>query len=164
VELRRNGTPIKLREQSFLVLIQLLEHAGEVVTREDLRQALWPSDTFVDFDHSLSTAVMKLRDALGDSTGTPVYIETVPKHGYRFIAKVTIIEQNPAAAATAAPIPVPMPPPVAAKPRSRERVGGLWLAWLLSCWWRRRHGSPCIRAMILPRPQSSASRSPRRKT
>src|ERR1035438_4297669 len=67
MELRRNGTPVKLREQSFLVLIQLLEHAGELVTREELRQLLWPSDTFVDFDHSLSTAVMKLREVLGDS-------------------------------------------------------------------------------------------------
>ncbi len=98
VELRRNGTAIKLREQSFLVLIQFLEHAGEIVTREQLRQTLWPSDTFVDFDHSLSTAVMKLREALGDSTGMPVYIETIPKHGYRFVAKVTTVEQNPAIA------------------------------------------------------------------
>jgi Tol biopolymer transport system component/DNA-binding winged helix-turn-helix (wHTH) protein len=88
-ELRRSGVPVKMREQSFRILVYLLDHAGEIVTREDLRQVLWPSDTFVDFDHSLNTAVMKLRDALGDSTSAPLYIETVPKKGYRFIAPVS---------------------------------------------------------------------------
>ena len=88
MELRRGGTPVKLREQSFNILVFLLEHAGELVTREDLRRVLWPSDTFVDFDHSLNTAVMKLREALGDSADSPLYIETIPKRGYRFIAPV----------------------------------------------------------------------------
>jgi Tol biopolymer transport system component/DNA-binding winged helix-turn-helix (wHTH) protein len=88
-ELRRAGRPVKMREQSFRILIYLLEHAGETVTREELRRVLWPSDTFVDFDHSLNTAVMKLRDALGDSTDAPLYIETIPKRGYRFIAPVS---------------------------------------------------------------------------
>ncbi len=88
MELRRGGTPVKLREQSFNILVFLLEHAGELVTREDLRRVLWPSDTFVDFDHSLNTAVMKLREALGDSADAPLYIETIPKRGYRFIAPV----------------------------------------------------------------------------
>jgi Tol biopolymer transport system component/DNA-binding winged helix-turn-helix (wHTH) protein len=91
MELRRGGTPVKLREQSFNILVFLLEHAGELVTREDLRRVLWPSDTFVDFDHSLNTAVMKLREALGDSADTPLYIETIPKRGYRFIAPVEAI-------------------------------------------------------------------------
>ena len=86
VELRRDGTPVKIREQSFLILVYLLEHAGEIVAREEFRRVLWPSDTFVDFDHSLSMAVMNLRDALGDSADTPLYIETIPKRGYRFIA------------------------------------------------------------------------------
>jgi Tol biopolymer transport system component/DNA-binding winged helix-turn-helix (wHTH) protein len=94
VELRRSGTPVKLREQSFLVLVYLLEHAGDIVTREELRQLLWPSDTFVDFDHSLSTAVMKLREALGDSTDAPIYIETIPKRGYRFIAPVSQVADS----------------------------------------------------------------------
>lgn len=89
LELRRGGTPVKIREQSFRILIYLLEHAGEMVTREELRRVLWPADTFVDFDHSLNTAVMKLRDALGDSADTPLYIETIPKRGYRFIAPVS---------------------------------------------------------------------------
>src|SRR5206468_715919 len=85
----RGGTPIKVREQSFRILVFLLEHAGELVTREDLQRALWSSDTFVDFDHGLNTAVMKLREALGDSADKPLYIETVPKRGYRFIAPVS---------------------------------------------------------------------------
>jgi Tol biopolymer transport system component/DNA-binding winged helix-turn-helix (wHTH) protein len=88
IELRRNGSAIKLREQPFAILVHLLEHAGEIVSREELRRILWPSDTFVDFDHSLSMAVMNLRDALGDSSDTPLYIETIPKRGYRFIAPV----------------------------------------------------------------------------
>lgn len=88
-ELRRGGTPVKVREQSFRILVHLLEHAGEIVTREELRLVLWPSDTFVDFEHSLNTAVMKLRDALGDSADAPLYIETIPKRGYRFIAPVS---------------------------------------------------------------------------
>jgi len=88
-ELRRNGTGIKLREQPARILLLLLEHAGQMVTREELRQHLWPSDTFVDFDHSLNSAVMKLREALGDSADKPLYIETIPKKGYRFVAPVS---------------------------------------------------------------------------
>lgn len=90
-ELRRSGLPLKLREQSFRILLALLENPGEIVTRDELRRLLWPSDTFVDFDHSLNTAVMKLRDALGDSTEAPIYIETIPKRGYRFVAPVSSI-------------------------------------------------------------------------
>jgi Tol biopolymer transport system component/DNA-binding winged helix-turn-helix (wHTH) protein len=89
-ELRRGGTPVKLREQSFRILVLLLERAGDIVTREELRQALWPSDTYVDFDHSLNTAIMKLRDSLGDSADKPLYIETIPKRGYRFVAPVSV--------------------------------------------------------------------------
>lgn len=85
-ELRRNGTVVKLREQPACILLLLLEHAGQMVTREQLRQHLWPAGTFVDFDHSLNSAVMKLREALGDSADKPLYIETIPKKGYRFVA------------------------------------------------------------------------------
>src|ERR1700751_2789189 len=88
-ELRRNGSSIKLREQSSRILVCLLENAGQMVTREELRRVLWPSDTFVDFDHSLNAAVMKLREALGDSADKPLYIETIPKKGYRFVAPVS---------------------------------------------------------------------------
>ena len=92
-ELRRDSKPVKMREQCFRILVFLLEHTGEIVTRESLRCVLWPSDTFVDFDHSLNTAMMKLRDALGDSADTPLYIETLPKRGYRFIAPMTVVER-----------------------------------------------------------------------
>ena len=87
-ELRRAGVPIKLRDQSSRILFYFLEYPGQMVTREELRRHLWPSDTFVDFDHSLNTAVMKLREALGDSADKPLYIETIPKKGYRFVAPV----------------------------------------------------------------------------
>jgi TolB-like protein len=88
MEVRRSGTRVKMREQSFRTLVFLLEHAGELVSREELRKVLWPSDTFVDFDQSLNAAVMKLREALCDSADAPIYVETIPKRGYRFIAPV----------------------------------------------------------------------------
>ncbi len=87
-ELRKNGAKLRLQEQPFQVLAMLLERAGDVVTREALRQKLWPADTFVDFDHSLNTAVNKLRETLGDSASNPRYIETMARRGYRFIAPV----------------------------------------------------------------------------
>src|SRR5580700_6025860 len=87
-ELRKNGAKLRLQEQPFRVLALLLERAGDVVTREELRQKLWPADTFVDFDHSLNTAVNKLRETLGDSASSPRYIETLARRGYRFIAPV----------------------------------------------------------------------------
>jgi len=87
-ELLRNGLPVKLRDQSFLLLAALLEQPGELVTREDLRSRLWPQGTFVDFEHSLNAAIKRLRDALGDDPENPRFIETVPKRGYRFHAPV----------------------------------------------------------------------------
>src|ERR1700687_1510963 len=87
-ELRKNGARLRLQDQPSQVLAMLLERAGEVVTREELRQKLWPSDTFVDFDHSLNTAVNKLREALGDSASSPRYVETLARRGYRFLAPV----------------------------------------------------------------------------
>jgi eukaryotic-like serine/threonine-protein kinase len=87
-ELHHDGTKIKLPEQPFQILSALVEHPGEVVTREELRQRLWHSDTFVDFEHGLNTAVKRLREALGDSAGHPRYIETLPRHGYRLMVPV----------------------------------------------------------------------------
>jgi Tol biopolymer transport system component/DNA-binding winged helix-turn-helix (wHTH) protein len=87
-ELRRNGVKVKLQEQPFQVLTLLLEKPGEVVSRDDLQKRLWPSDTFVDFDHSLNAAVRRLRDALGDSADNPRFIETLSRRGYRFLAPV----------------------------------------------------------------------------
>jgi DNA-binding winged helix-turn-helix (wHTH) protein len=93
-ELFREGRKLRMQEQPFQVLVALLERPGEVVTREDLRQRLWPSDTFVDFDHSLNTAINKLRDALGDGAANPRFIETLPRRGYRFIAPVQSVGPN----------------------------------------------------------------------
>jgi TolB-like protein/DNA-binding winged helix-turn-helix (wHTH) protein len=87
-ELRKSGVKIKLHGQPFELLAMLLERPSEVVPREDLRQRLWPTDTFVDFDHGVNTAVNRLREALGDSAENPRFIETVPRRGYRFIAPV----------------------------------------------------------------------------
>ncbi len=86
--LHKHGIRLKLQDQPFHVLAILLERPGEVVTREELRQKLWPADTFVDFDTGLNSAVKKLRDVLGDSAEEPRYIETLPRRGYRFIADV----------------------------------------------------------------------------
>lgn len=85
-ELRKNGRKLKLGGQPFQVLAMLLERPGEVVTREDLQQKLWPDGTFVDFDHSLNTAINKIREVLGDSAEDPRFVETIPRKGYRFIA------------------------------------------------------------------------------
>jgi DNA-binding winged helix-turn-helix (wHTH) protein/tetratricopeptide (TPR) repeat protein len=87
-EVHKHGIRLKLQDQPFQVLALLLEHSGEVVTREELRQELWPGDTFVDFDTGLNSAIKKLRDVLGDSAEQPRYIETLPRRGYRFIAHV----------------------------------------------------------------------------
>ena len=87
-ELRKAGVKIKVHGQPFEVLVLLLGRPGEVVPREELRQRLWPTDTFVDFDHGVNTAINRLREALGDSAENPRFIETVPRRGYRFVAPV----------------------------------------------------------------------------
>jgi len=86
--LLKRGMPITLREQSFQVLTALMERPGEIVTREELRRRLWSSDTFVDFEVALNSAVSRLRDALGDSADAPSFIETIPKRGYRFVVPI----------------------------------------------------------------------------
>jgi len=86
--LLKRGMPVTLREQSFQVLAALMEHPGEIVTREELRRRLWSSDTFVDFEVALNSAVSRLRDALGDSANSPSFIETIPKRGYRFVVPI----------------------------------------------------------------------------
>jgi cholera toxin transcriptional activator len=111
-ELLRDGIKTKLQEQPFQVLMVLLERPGEVVTREELRERLWPADTFVDFDHSLNTAINKLRDALRDSAANPRFIETKAKRGYRFIAPVQLIANGaPEPAATETTLPSAEPAP-----------------------------------------------------
>jgi DNA-binding winged helix-turn-helix (wHTH) protein len=93
-ELRKRGLKVKLHGQPFQILAMLLERAGEMVSREDIRERLWPSDTFVDFEHSVNSAIRKIREALGDDSDTPRFIETLPKHGYRFIAPVVVVGQS----------------------------------------------------------------------
>jgi cholera toxin transcriptional activator len=98
-ELRKNGVKLRLQEQPFQVLTVLLDRVGDVVTREELRDKLWPADTFVDFDHSLNTAVNKLREVLGDSASNPRFVETLARRGYRFIAPVQIPDTKTSSAA-----------------------------------------------------------------
>lgn len=125
LELRRHGLKVRLRGRPIEILIALLENGGTLVSREDLRARLWSSDTYVDFDHGLNSAMNKLRDALGDSAEDPRYIETVPRRGYRFVAPVEVVAATPlspsaeSAGAADAP-PLPSPPPL--RPR--------WWFWL----------------------------------
>jgi len=87
-ELRKHGRRVRLQGQPFAILAVLLERPGAIVTREELREKLWPADTFVDFDHSLNTAINKIREVLGDSASSPRFVETVARRGYRFLADV----------------------------------------------------------------------------
>ena len=117
-ELRKNGVKLKLQEQPLQVLLMLLECPGGVVTREELRERLWPDGTFVDFDKGVNTAIQKLREVLDDSSVTPRLIETVPRRGYRFIYPV----ERPAGSSPAQPEGPSGPPPGAEALRRRERL------------------------------------------
>lgn len=125
-ELRRKGIRLRLQDQPFTVLVAMLERPGEVVNREELRLRLWPSDTFVDFENSLNSAVNRLRDVLGDTAGNPQYVETLPRRGYRFIAPVEQVLE-PEAVAPAPPAVSPSintksePSVVAPRPRATRR-------------------------------------------
>ena len=121
-ELTKHGIRIKLQEKPFQILVYLLTHSGEVVTREDLRVSIWGLDTYLDFDHSLNIAVNKLREALCDSAETPRYIETLPRRGYRFVAQVSCNGQNGPAQAVPPLIPFSEP----AEPRRWARSLWLW--------------------------------------
>jgi DNA-binding winged helix-turn-helix (wHTH) protein len=92
-ELYKRGKRIKIQQQPMQVLTALLERPREVVTREELRERIWPADTFVDFEHSLNTAIRKMRQALGDRPGRPSYVETLPRRGYRFLKPVEPSEE-----------------------------------------------------------------------
>jgi cholera toxin transcriptional activator len=94
-ELRKAGVRLRLQEQPFQVLMLFLERPGEVITREEIQQKLWPADTFVDFDHSLNTIINKIREALNDSATNPRFIETLAKRGYRFLAAVEKVGIQP---------------------------------------------------------------------
>ncbi|MEO7274666.1 MAG: winged helix-turn-helix domain-containing protein, partial [Vicinamibacterales bacterium] len=114
-ELRRRGLKVRLRGRPVDILLVLLNRRGELVSREELRTELWTTDTFVDFDHGLNSAMNKLRDVLGDAADRSRYIETVPRRGYRFVAPVEFLTEAPAPAANApaGPAGAPVPPSVA---------------------------------------------------
>jgi len=103
-ELRKHGVRLRLQGQPLQVLSALLKRAGDVVTLEELRAEIWAADTFVDFDHSLHNAIARLREVLGDSADRPRYIETLPRRGYRFIARVDAGDL-PAPSGAVAPVP-----------------------------------------------------------
>jgi TolB-like protein/DNA-binding winged helix-turn-helix (wHTH) protein/Tfp pilus assembly protein PilF len=136
-ELYKSGIRLKLRDQSFQVLAELLERPGEVVTREQLRQKLWLEETFVDFDHGLNAAVERLRRCLGDSAVKPEFIETVPRRGYRFIGTIDMAERTPVIE------PVAMQPTAIAANPSRLSLplwigfGAVLLLIALALGWRR---------------------------
>lgn len=101
-ELRRNASRVRLQPQPFKLLVLLARRAGTLVGRDEIRSELWPDGTFVDFDQSVNFAIKQIRDVLGDSAERPLYVETVPRRGYRFIAPVeTGAKESPAAAAAA---------------------------------------------------------------
>ncbi|HZC21936.1 MAG TPA: winged helix-turn-helix domain-containing protein [Candidatus Binatia bacterium] len=117
-QLRKGGVKLRLRGQPLQVLAILVEHAGEVVTREELQQQIWTADTFVDFDHGLHNAIARIREVLGDSAETPRYIETLPRRGYRFIGTVEDFRTTPSAEESGAPVgqPVTVSSPPKRKP------------------------------------------------
>jgi TolB-like protein/DNA-binding winged helix-turn-helix (wHTH) protein/Flp pilus assembly protein TadD len=135
-ELCRHGRRVRLQEQPLQVLAMLLEHPGEVVTREELQKKLWPADTFVNFDHGLNKAINKLRDALGDSAESPRFVETVARRGYRFLAEISPAEAAPAGRPGLPPQPLaaaeaPGPPaPAAGSARPARRLS--LPAWTIS--------------------------------
>src|SRR5260370_11293336 len=93
-ELHKAGVKVKLQDQPFRVLALLVDRAGQVVTREELRQNIWPTDVYVTFDQGLNNAIKKVRNALGDSADSPRFVETIARHGYRFVAPVRAVHRS----------------------------------------------------------------------
>jgi TolB-like protein/DNA-binding winged helix-turn-helix (wHTH) protein len=159
-QLTKNGVNIRLPQQSIQALSLLLERPGEIVTREELRQRLWPSDVFVDFDHGLNKSIQKLRDALGDSAGSPRYIETIPRIGYRFIGPVngsTGIRESTSDTNTPPPQNLASAPQAGIAGSRRARwlfiaacivLGALTAGWLIR--WRLRASEPIQSLAVLP--------------
>jgi TolB-like protein/DNA-binding winged helix-turn-helix (wHTH) protein/Tfp pilus assembly protein PilF len=151
-ELRKDGVRVHVQEKPFQVLKVLVLRAGDLVTRDELRQQLWPPDTFVDFDNSLNTAVTKLREALGDTAGDHRFIETLARRGYRFVAPVTIAADAMTATAEPADVPSPSVPARRRVPRSGVigAVAALVVVIAAGLAWRRDAGSPPPRLVVLP--------------
>src|SRR5947199_5261820 len=121
-QLFRSGREIRIQEQPRRLLEALLERHGELVTRDELRETLWPTETFVEFDDGLNTAVQKIRQVIGDEARNPRFVETVPRRGYRFIAPVEI-DGEPHSVVDAQPISVAPPAPAA----PARRVPWIWI-------------------------------------
>jgi TolB-like protein/DNA-binding winged helix-turn-helix (wHTH) protein/Tfp pilus assembly protein PilF len=168
-ELRKHGMKIRIQEQPFKVLATLVEHTGEVVTREALQKKLWPADTFVDFDHGLNKAINKIREALSDSAESPRFVETVARRGYRFLAEVKVADAAPVSSAEQATELQTAPevtarPDLAGKPADTKHplppllwkttvLALLLLAISLAAWRLHSRGSPSyvIRSLaVLP--------------
>lgn len=142
-ELFKNGRQVRLSEQPFQLLTVLLEHPGEVATREYLRSRLWPEDTYVDFDRSLNTAASRLRDALGDSAENPVFIQTIPRRGYRFAAPVVDVDPEAVTAEIGKHVELPL------QRTGRIRKTVLWISpivvLLLAFWYFTSSPAPKIK-------------------
>src|SRR5262245_20956596 len=164
-ELRKGSTRLKVPDQSIEILKALIEHPGELVTREQLRERLWPANTFVDFEHGLNAAIRRLREALGDSADAPKYIETLPRRGYRFIGSVEGVPLLDAALDLAAPSTTPSSTRELRTIRPRSRwwlwavVVGLIVAASMTAWLSRpaSTASPVMRLPIDLGPDVSLS-------
>jgi len=157
-ELRKHGVRLRLPRQSFQILKMLLERPGSLIAREELRQVLWPSDTFVDFDHGLNAAVNRLREALGDSADEPRLVETLPRRGYRFIGEIALptTAPEPPGATAASTLPATAEVLPSANTRwTRPRIGAallaaaicISLATFIFLRWRNRSESPSTAAV-----------------
>ncbi|MGB9120640.1 MAG: tetratricopeptide repeat protein [Candidatus Angelobacter sp.] len=171
-ELRKNGVRLKVQERPFQLLVCLLERPGEIISRDELRQRLWPDGTFVDFDHNISSAINKLRTVLNDSASNPRFIETVGSRGYRFLADVKRISSDPVAASQPTKQQTPEVPVIAATiaspPKGRWKlVAGITL--ILSVlvagyfqWVRKnsKSSSPASRVMVAVLPFQNLTGDP----
>ena len=133
-ELTKDGKRVRLQAQPFQLLVMLLDRPGQLVTREEICQKLWSADTFVDFDHSLGTAINKIREVLNDSVAEPRFVETIPRRGYRFVAPVTAVAVDPPSVPQEQVVPSP-PPAELVKAPLRKRpslsVVGVGIAFVL---------------------------------
>jgi DNA-binding winged helix-turn-helix (wHTH) protein len=181
-ELRKRGIKIKLQDQPFRILALLLEHPGELVSREQLREMLWPHDTFVEFEHGINAAVAKVRQALGDSAENPRFVETVAKRGYRFLLPVEkrapvkggVLQELEVGSDEFALVELPGSQDLPVKTSSlaiRERIAWAAATVLLTAaaagttvYWRRAPDTPSIRQITLSGQSADAAASPDGKT